>query len=340
MNIWFIIFDSIIWKFSEHLKILLYLKNSILIIPMNEAFMNISSKNMKCQNINIKLHLKNTTIHFLPITVVAYSTAFRLLEYEEILWFLEWFLELLHCRRFDICMDVKTEINAFLETYFSEHTTWREYKKAWKIQTRYYGEVMNSRNKRQLIRVYDKILDIKEKQKYKLFADYFALWDVTRIELEVRQELAKEISYKDIFNDALLLSIFKNYLGRQTDIFGSLPVLSQTLYRDKKKYRYINGKRREIDSEEMQGIFYATGRKNTFIWHARAIYNLWFCPVRVLIGEGYIKPKTERILWSDLIQHLLRMESKLKQEFYLKKARKKDFQHLLDNSPEYENNGE
>jgi hypothetical protein len=88
---------------------------------------------------------------------------------------------------------------------------------------------------------------------------------VTRIELEVRQELAKEISYKDIFNDALLLSIFKNYLGRQTDIFGSLPVLSQTLYRDKKKYRYINGKRREIDSEEMQGIFYATGRKNTFI---------------------------------------------------------------------------
>lgn len=199
---------------------------------------------------------------------------------------------------------------------------------------------MNSRNKRQLIRVYDKIRDIKEKQKYKLFADYFALWDVTRLEIEIRQELAKEISYKDIFNDSRLLWIFKNYFKKYTDIFESLSEPSETLYRDNKKYRYINGKRREIDSEEMQGIFYATGRRNTFIGHARAIYNLWFCPVRVLIGEGYIKPKTERILGSDLIEHIRYMESKLKQEFYMRKQKKKDFQNLLDNSPEYEDNGE
>lgn len=269
--------------------------------------------------------------------IIAYGTAFRVLEYEEILYFFEYYLELSHCRRFDICIDLKwIEINDLLEWYFHEYMTGREYKKSWKIRTRYYWELKNSQNKRQIIRVYNKINDIKEKNKFALYGDYFDLGDVTRIELEVRQELAKTKHYREVFNDNTLLQIFKNYLKKHTNIFEILPWENETLYRNNKKYRYANGKRIELTPEDYQWLFYATERERMLEWHLKAIYNLWFCPVRIAIWLWYIKPKTERILWGDLINHLLHMEKKVKQDFFLKKIKQKDFQHLLDNSPEYE----
>lgn len=272
--------------------------------------------------------------------IVVYGTAFRVLEYEEIAYFLEYYLELTHPRRFDICIDIKLEINELLEKYFFEYKTGREYKKSWKVLTRYYGELKNSRNKRQIIRVYNKINDIIEKNKYKLYGDYFDLWDVTRIELEVRQELAKVKSYKELFNDNMLLQIFKNYLKKHTEIFEILPWENETLYRDNKKYRYIHWKRIPITAEDYQWLFYATGREKMLEWHLKAVFNLWFCPVRIAILLWYIKPKTERILWWDLVNHLLNMERKVKQDFYIKRAKQRDLQNLLDNSPEYEDRGE
>jgi hypothetical protein len=65
--------------------------------------------------------------------------------------------------------------------------------------------LQNSKNKRQLIRVYNKILDIFEKNKIDLYQDYLTFPNITRIELEIRPELAKEINYKDAFNNILLV---------------------------------------------------------------------------------------------------------------------------------------
>ncbi len=268
--------------------------------------------------------------------LVIYSTAFRLMEYEELLYFLDYYLDCTHCRRFDICMDIKININELLSEYFEEHKTGREYKKSWEIQTRYYWEVYNSKNKRQIIRVYNKLNDTLEKWKIELYSDYFNLWDVTRIELEIRPELAKVKSYTEVFDDNMLLQIFKNYLKRHTSIFESLPWENETLYRDSKKYRFIHWEKIEIDSEDYQGIYYRTKKKNIFLWHARGVYNLWFCPVRILIDEWYIQTKTKRILWEDLVEHLWLMESKLKRIDRIDRKRRKDFQNLLDNSSEYE----
>lgn len=233
-------------------------------------------------------------------------------------------------------MDIKININELLSEYFEEHKTGREYKKSWEIQTRYYWEVYNSKNKRQIIRVYNKLNDTLEKWKIELYSDYFNLWDVTRIELEIRPELAKVKSYTEVFDDNMLLQIFKNYLKRHTSIFESLPWENETLYRDSKKYRFIHWEKIEIDSEDYQGIYYRTKKKNIFLWHARGVYNLWFCPVRILIDEWYIQTKTKRILWEDLVEHLWLMESKLKRIDRIDRKRRKDFQNLLDNSSEYE----
>jgi len=255
--------------------------------------------------------------------ITIYSTAFKLMEYEEILYFLEFYFDLKHCRRFDICIDLKIDIEQ-LTKYFNDFDTWREYKKSWKLETRYIWEVKNSLNKRQLIRIYDKFKDIVVKKKLKLYEDYLIEKNITRIELEVRQELAKNINYQEVFNDSLLVWIFKNYLNKHTDIFDKIESDKITLYRPKIK----------LDPESFQSLYYKTQRKNIFIWHARTIFNMWFCPIRVLIWEWYIQPKTERMLWSDLIQLMLEKEIKLKEQARFNLYKRKDFENLTSNYSE------
>jgi hypothetical protein len=235
--------------------------------------------------------------------IVIYSTAFKLLEYEEVLWFIEYYLNLKHCRRFDICIDLKINIDELLKNYFKKYKTGRDYRKWNKTETRYFWELKNSLNKRQLIRVYNKNLDILEKKKIDLYQDYLTFNNITRIELEIRPELAKVRNYKEVFDDVLLIGIFKNYLYKYTKIFEQIEWEKITLYKSKNKI---------LSSEDYQGIFYKTWRLKNFIWSSRTIYNLWFCPVRILIWEWYIKDKTKIALWIDKIEDLINKEREVK----------------------------
>ena len=257
--------------------------------------------------------------------ITIYSTAFKLMEYEEILYFLEYYFNLQHCRRFDICIDLKIDIEDLLKN-FNEYRTWREYKKSWKLETRYIWEVKNSLNKRQLIRVYDKFKDIIVKKKLKLYEDYLIEKKITRVELEVRQELAKNISYKEVFNNLLLVWIFKNYLNKHTNIFDGIKSEKITLYRPKIK----------LDPESFQSLYYKTQRKNIFIWHARTIFNMWFCPVRILIWEWYISDKTRISLWVETIHDIIHKEIEAKNKARHNMYVRKDFENLISNYPEYD----
>lgn len=232
--------------------------------------------------------------------ITIYSTAFKLLEYEEILWFLEYYIDLKHCRRFDICIDLKINIEILLK-YFINYETWREYKKNWKLETRYIWELKNSINKRQIIRIYDKNKDIIAKKKIKLYENYLTEKDITRVELEIRQELAKNISYKNIFDNYLLFWIFKNYLCKNTKLFDKIKIEKITLFKPKIK----------LGSESFQSLYYKTQRKNIFLWHAKTIFNMWFCPVRILIWEWYVQEKTKIVLWIDKIEDLIAREKKV-----------------------------
>lgn len=256
--------------------------------------------------------------------IVIYSTAFKLLSYEEILYFLEWYFTLKHCRRFDICMDLVWDINDIL-TEFSNIETSREYKKSWNIETLYIWEVKNSLNKRQLIRIYDKQKDLIQKKKIKLYEDYFDYEDVTRIEIEVRQELAKNRDYYDIFDNSLLVWIFKNYIYKYSKMFESFSWDKITLYKKKETF----------DTEKYQSLYYKTQKKNIFLWHAKNVYNLWFCPVRVLIAEWYIQDFTKKLLWYERVDEIIKKEKKLIDQIKENKYIRENLDEILSNYYKY-----
>jgi len=269
--------------------------------------------------------------------IVVYSTAFKILEYEEILWFMEWYLKLWRTRRFDICIDLKIEINELLNKYFTNYKTWREYRKSWKIETRYYWDMKNSRNKRQLIRVYNKNLDIIEKRKIALYQDYLLEDNITRLELEVRPELAKNKDYKIIFDDELLIRIFKNYIRKYTKIFEKIGWNKLSLFVSKIKYKWKdkNGKWIKIDPEDYQSLYYKIQKKNMLIAYAKIAYNLWFCPVRVLIWEWYVKDKTKLILGIDNIEKIHNKERELKTQAREKRYFRKNINEIIANYYKY-----
>ena len=247
--------------------------------------------------------------------ICIYSTAFKLLEKENILSFLKNF-ELKHLRRFDICMDFNIHIEELLK-FFKEPNTWKIYKKSWNIETKYFWELRNTLNKRQIIRVYNKIKDIIEKKKLKLYPDYLSFWEVTRVELEIRQELAKNIDYLSVFENNKIIAIFKNYIWRYSKIMEIFEIEKLTLYKKK------------LNFEKYQKNFYEIKRYKNFVWYAKNLLELGFCPVRILIWEEIIKERTKKILWYENIHKILESESKLKRELTEERYFRKDFSKIL-----------
>ena len=235
--------------------------------------------------------------------VVVYSTAFRCLDEKDILFFLAQF-KLWRTRRFDVAGDLLLPIATVLDNFKELEQKGATFNgKKWEIETRYIWEKKNTLNRRQLIRIYDKQVDIYNRGKIKNYADYLTQDYVTRVELEVRRELARNVYYEDLFNVPNILSIYKNYLSKHTKMFESFPWSKISLYQK----NIIN-----VDSELYQSLFYRNQRKNIFIGHAKSIYNFWFCPVRILIAEWYIQDKTKLILGVDTIRDLEEKEKKVK----------------------------
>lgn len=261
--------------------------------------------------------------------ICIYSTAFKLLNYQEIFALIKNF-ELKYLRRFDICIDFNIDIEKLLK-FFKEPLTWKIYKKSWRIETKYFWEIKNSLNKRQIIRIYDKFKDIVEKKKLKLYEDYLEVWDITRVELEVRQELAKNVNIFEVFDNWILLSIFKNYIWKYSEILDIFEnIENKTLYKKKG------------NKWDFQWNFYKIKKYNIFVWFAKNLYEMWFCPVRILIWEEIIQEQTKKNLWFENIHKILKREKQLKQEikdkkYFLKEEYKKIEEDLdFDNLEKFE----
>ena len=252
--------------------------------------------------------------------IIVYSTSFKLLNYKEIKYFLEWYFELKKCFRFDICIDINIDINLILFE-FNELHTWKEYKKSWKIETRYIWDSNKYKNKRQVIRIYNKILDIREKNKHKLYKSYLIEDFITRIELEVRSELAKNISPYEIFDDIKLTWIFKNYLEKHTYIFDIWNTENITLYRKPEKI---------FNDEMYHNTVYRDKRFTIALWHMRSIYENWYCPTRMCIWAWLIQENTKRFLDNDIVEIIWKIEGKLKSAEILK-IKKRKFSNFKKN---------
>ena len=85
--------------------------------------------------------------------------------------------------------------------------------------------------------MYDKIKDSKAKNKHRLYSHYFIENSVTRVEIEFRSELAKNVeNFNDIFDEIYQLALFKNYIQKHTDIFNDISEEQITLYRPIPKF--------------------------------------------------------------------------------------------------------
>ena len=260
--------------------------------------------------------------------VVVYWTGFRLLSEDRILFFLDQFY-LIKTKRFDIAIDLDIKISSVLDEFETLKQRWATFNgQWWEIETRYIWEKQKTKNKRQLIRVYNKIADITSRKKNEIYADYLLNNDITRIELEVRSELAKNMNYVDLFNTTILLWIFKNYLHKHTSLFHELPWNNTTLY--VKKYE-------KIDPELYQSTYYRDKRRKIFLWHAKLIFNLWYCPIRVLIAEWLIKESTQMALWVDSFKDLLDQEKIVRAIAKEEKYTRENLEEILHNYYKYGN---
>ena len=69
----------------------------------------------------------------------------------------------------------------------------------WKVETFYIWQVQNTKNKRNLIRIYNKINEIRKNEKIALYQDYLLYDNITRIELEMRRKLTKNYTLEELF---------------------------------------------------------------------------------------------------------------------------------------------
>jgi hypothetical protein len=72
-----------------------------------------------------------------------------------------------------------------------------------------------------------------------------------------------------------------------------------------------------------------------FVAYARTAYNLWFCPVRVLIAEGYIQEKTKDLLWVRILEDILRKEIDARIQARENDYIKNNIDEILDNYYKY-----
>lgn len=210
---------------------------------------------------------------------------------------MEWVLEILesefilqqknNLRRFDICFDFLLPINVILAKFKTlEQKGANFYGHNGQVETQYIWEKKSSKNKRSLIRIYNKIADILGKWKNRLYHDYLLQDNVTRVELEVRREFAQNYTLEELCIWDNLIAIMKNYFRNHTSIFEEYEVDKISLYQKPKEIAF--------------GMIQANGawlmRVKTFLGHARGLLERWLCPIYALLDKDVIHPTTLRIL--------------------------------------------
>ena len=216
--------------------------------------------------------------------VAFYSTCFRVYGKEIILntiTQLFYVPNVLQIRRFDVCIDILAPISTILSGFnILNQRGATFYGAKGMLETYYIGDKKNSTNRRHLIRVYNKKIDILKKGKNELYQDYLLEQDVTRIELEVRRELAKNFSLEELFVDENLLGLLKNYCWQHTMIFEGVDIPKISLYRKPKPVPY----------QAIQLNAQSLLRVRIFLWHARGLLARGLDPMYALLSQDIIHP--------------------------------------------------
>ncbi|NRH21319.1 hypothetical protein HOO68_04715 [Candidatus Gracilibacteria bacterium] len=238
-----------------------------------------------------------------------YSTGIRVLGLPEVLKIIqEHFIidyKYPYLSRFDISVDILLPIKDVLKKFKIINQTGAEfYDSNGGIQTKYIGKKKETENRNSLIRIYDKIADIKVKDKYDIFSDYLKYPHVTRVELEIRQNLAKNITLEEILVEDNLKSILAQYVGKHSVSFESISDIKISLYKKIQK-EDIFLTRKEIRK---------TRKMKMFIGLAKSLQEHHICPVEELLREGIFEHKVAFLV--EKVQEVKIFLNELRREFF------------------------
>lgn len=227
----------------------------------------------------------------------VYWTAFSQFDSEEIINFInsyivadevnvkKW-LNHLTLKRFDLAMDIKRNINTEVLKYFK----WLNqigsdfYWKKWNVETHYIGAYKVRDNKSFLIRIYNKIEDIKKKWIQFLYPHYLLEDNVTRVEIEFRVDVAKWVKIDKLLDNTYIFNLMLLYLKKHTEIFESIKT------NDVEKLKRLNKK---INIEELKYDQVIRQRYiSSFMWYTKKILKIWACPVDILLRNHLISQLT------------------------------------------------
>lgn len=126
-------------------------------------------------------------------------------------------------KRVDLAIDIVKSIEEVVSNFRKLNCKWSKfYDDKGNIQTYYIGEKKNTLNKNILIRIYDKITDIKQKEKQFLYTDYLKKDFITRIEIEFRVEMLKFLRLEQLLDKSYIFSLFTTYISKHTKIFENI----------------------------------------------------------------------------------------------------------------------
>jgi len=193
-------------------------------------------------------------------------------------------------KRVDLAIDIIKPINLVIKNFKKLKSKWAKfYDDKWNIQTYYIWEKKNKLNKNLLIRIYDKIADIKQKEKQYLYTNYLKEKYITRIELEFRSEALKFLKLEQLLDRSYIFNLFTSYISKHTDIFSKLE--SDTPIKLKKLSKKLN--LWDLHTSQIVKKRYL----NTFLGYSNKLLELWTCPVDYLLREWILKENTKYDIW-------------------------------------------
>jgi hypothetical protein len=236
---------------------------------------------------------------------IVYWSAFKIIELNEIVDFIDTYLELDYIdqkkwnrfntlKRFDLAIDIKKDISEIVKNFNDLTQKWAKYFwNKWELETYYIWEYKKRNNKRLLIRIYDKLKDIKQKQKQDLYGDYLLEENITRIELEFRKELISSLKLNQLLDRSYIYNLLILYLNKHTKIFDNIKT---------KEVEKLKATNKKVNLEELKYDDILKDRYITaFLWYARNILKIWSCPVDILLSKSVISDLTNKdiIFWME-----------------------------------------
>lgn len=212
----------------------------------------------------------------------VYGSAFNVLGEKYILDFIRDNIAFEKVKRFDLCLDITLPIAEILSEFKEIKQSWSKFfGVGGNVETVYIGQKKRT-NKQNIIRIYNKIADIYAKWKQKHMAEYLRYDDVTRIEIEFREEISCHVSFENLYERKYLIDTFYSYIEKHTGMFDDIPHEKIILKRLQKNFDPES-----VSSSKMVSKKY----RNMFKSYANKVLRYW-CPVDVLLRNDIISDTT------------------------------------------------